>query len=295
MNDKINLKLLNDIKLNQELSNFIHENNLEDKDILNNLNLFLKVKESLDKCLNCKGLYMCNQKRMGEKESLEYDGILIKSVEYCSYYLKKKEENNFINSFIYTDIPEILVNLNFDDIELDNEDTKKLFVELNNILDGIRNKGLYIYGDLGVGKTYLSTALANELVKNKRKVSFVKVSSFINEMRRLVSTDTYRFDKLINDLSKSEYLFLDDIGSESVSSFSRDDVLYPIIEYRNDNNLLTIFTSNLSKNDLLKHYTYDKNDKASSMHAKRFLDRIDILTDDFCLKGENKRRKEYVK
>ena len=287
---QIDNKVINTIKENKELNEFIINNNLSDEFILKNINTFLDVLNSLNKCLNCQGLYMCNQKRVGEKDSLTYDGILIKEVEYCHYYLKQENKKDFINSFVYTDIPDRLIDLSFDDIELDNDYLKGLFVELNNILDGIRNKGLFIYGDLGVGKTYMSIALANELVKANKRVAFVKVATFINEMRRLVANDSYTFNKYMNDLSKADILFLDDIGSESVSSFSRDDILFTILEYRNDNNLMTIFTSNLTKNDLLKHYTYSKNDKSSTMLASRLIERIDNLSDDFCLKGENKRR-----
>ena len=162
--------------------------------------------------------------------------------------------------------------------------------DILSLLIFIVNKGLFIYGDLGVGKTYMSIALANELVRRNKKVAFVKVATFINEMRRLVTNDPFTFNKYMNDLSRVEVLFLDDIGSESVSSFSRDDILFTILEYRNDNHLMTIFTSNLTKNDLLKHYTYSKNDKSSTMLASRLIERIDNLSDDFCLKGENKRR-----
>ena len=54
--------------------------------------------------------------------------------------------------------------------------------------------------------------------------------------------------------------------------------------------MITIFTSNLSKNELEKHFTYDKSDRSSLMNAKRLIERIDILSDDYVLTGKNKRR-----
>lgn len=283
-------KMLEFIKKNKELNDFITSNNIDDKFIEKNINIFLDAKESLDKCVNCKGLYMCSQKKQGEKVSLTLDDVLLSEIEYCKYYLAELRLNNIINKFSYTDIPSKLIDLSLDDIELDNESIKGLFVEVNNILDGIRNKGLYIYGDLGVGKTYISIALANELLKQNKKVAFVKTNNFINEMRRLIVSDGSKYNNIINSLKKVDILILDDIGSESVSSFSRDDILFNILDYRMENKSLTIFTSNLTKEDLLKHYRYDKADKSSINRAKRLLERIDILADDYCLLGNNRRR-----
>ena len=87
-----------------------------------------------------------------------------------------------------------------------------------------------------------------------------------------------------------KYLFIDDIGSESVSAYSRDDLLFNILDYRMENKLCTVFTSNLSKDSLMKHYTFDKNDNSSVIRARRLLERIDILSDNFVLQGKNKRR-----
>ena len=98
-------------------------------------------------------------------------------------------------------------------------------------------------------------------------------------------------DKNINKLKSAQFLFMDDIGTESVSEFVRDDILFRILDYRLENRLITVFTSNLNKEDLLKHYQYDRKDKANLMNAKRLLERIDILTDDFVLTGNNLRRK----
>ena len=132
-------------------------------------------------------------------------------------------------------------------------------------------------------------ALANSLANNGNKVAFIKSNFFINRMRQLISTDTSLYEKIIKDIKECQYLIIDDIGSETVSAYSRDDLLFNILDYRMEHKLVTIFTSNLSKSSLLQHYTYDK-DNCSSMRAKRLLERVDILSDDFVLNGQNKRR-----
>ena len=109
-------------------------------------------------------------------------------------------------------------------------------------------------------------------------------------MRQLIASDNEEYEKVLDNIKKVKYLFLDDIGTEQVTSYSRDDLLFNILDYRMENRLCTIFTSNLSKESLLKHYTFDKYDNASTIKAKRLLERIDILSDNYVLQGANKRR-----
>ena len=128
-------------------------------------------------------------------------------------------------------------------------------------------------------------------MKKGKKTAFVKVSDFFNRMKSFINSDTWQIDRNISILQKAEYLILDDIGSEAVSEFIRDDILFRILDYRLDHSLITLFTSNLTKEELLKHYQYDRKEKANLMNAKRLMERIDILTEDYVLTGRNMRRK----
>ena len=287
---EVNMTNLELIKNNEYLNDFIVRNGLSDEFVNSHINAFLSVLESRGKCLNCKGLYTCKQLSIGERLDLSFDEILFSEIEYCEFMENKIKEDNLVQSYVYSDIPSNFNNVDINSIELLDDYQKQLCAKLLAILMNKTDKGLYIYGDLGVGKTYECIGLANALVKAGKKVAFVKVSNFINEMRKLVGTDTVLYDSYISKVKEVEYLFLDDIGSESVSSFSRDDILFNVLDYRMENKLCTVFTSNLSKEDLLKHYTFDKKDNSNLMRARRLLERIDILGEDFVLAGSNKRR-----
>lgn len=276
--------LKNDLYLRQ----FIEDNNLSDDFLLDNYQSLLRIAESRNKCINCDGLNSCRQLSVGQRLSLRYDGVLIEEVEYCKYGMNKQNMNNLKSSYVYCDIADNLMNIDLNNIEF-KDNQKELYLKLASILHKKTNKGLYIFGDLGVGKTYLCIGLSNSLVKMGHRVSFVKVSSFFNEMRSLIGSNE-SLDRRISVLKTSDYLFLDDIGSETVSEFVRDDILFPILDYRLENNLVTIFTSNLNKQDLLKHYQYDRKEKSNLMNATRLLERIDILTEDYVLDGKNLRR-----
>ena len=282
--------ILFDMSENPYIKSFLEETNLSNSYIVEHYSVFYKTHSSIVKCNGCKGLHECKQNKTGEIMTLAYDGDIYNDITYCPFYLEKLKKEKQINSFIRSDIPNNYASLYLDNIELPDEEIENICSICYDILDGKRRKGLYIYGDLGVGKTYMCIALANSLVKKGEKVAFLKSNYFINDMRKLVATNNDEYEKTINRIKKVNYLFIDDIGSESVSSYSRDDLLFNILDYRMENKLCTIFTSNLSKDSLLKHYTYDKNDNSSIIRAKRLLERIDILSDNFVLKGNNKRR-----
>ena len=282
-------KNLDLIKNDPYFSNFLKKNNLSDGFVEDHIGKFLRVYKSRSLCNNCQGLNNCAQACRGERLDLTYDGVLIDEVEYCDYALNKLKKQNLSKSYAYCDVPESLIGIDLNNVNYTDEQ-KGLYLELAAILHKKTNKGLYIAGDLGVGKTYLCAALANSLVKNGERVAFVKVSNFFNEMKSYINNKNDLMDKNINALMKSTYLFLDDIGSEAVSEFVRDDILFRVLDYRLENKLTTIFTSNLNKEDLLKHYTYDRKDNSNLMNAKRLMERIDILSVDFVLSGKNMRR-----
>ncbi len=275
---------------NPYIKEFIEKNNLSKNILLEKYYVFKECHDSLLKCNKCEGLYTCSQIEIGQKINLEYDGEVYNTISYCPYLLEKMEREKTINAFVRSDIPENYYDVYLENVDIDNDCIANLSLLCYEVLDGHRNKGLYIYGDLGVGKTYVCIALANSLVRKGEKVAFIKANYFINEMRKLIAIDNEEYEETIENIKRVKYLFLDDIGSESVTSYARDDLLFNILDYRMENKLCTFFTSNLSKDALLKHYIFDKNDNASTIKASRLLERIDILSDDFVLQGPNKRR-----
>lgn len=285
INDYKNKRIV-EFKKEPYIANFIEENKLSDEKIFNNYIAFDLCYESLAKCKHCNGLDLCPQAKKGEKLELYLEDIITNDVSYCDLYLKKHKSDKFIESYVYSDIPKDLYPLRLEDIRLNENESAVLLGKLADIYLGKRNKGLYIYGTMGVGKTYLCIALANSLVCKNYKVAFIKTNSFVTKMSNYIQVDSEYYDNIVSKISKCDYLFLDDIGSEIVTQFSRDRLLMSILDYRMENKLCTIFTSNCDKNYLLKYYSNNSN----SMNAKRLLERIDILSEDFCLEGANKRR-----
>ncbi|MBR6072899.1 MAG: primosomal protein DnaI, partial [Bacilli bacterium] len=78
------------------------------------------------------------------------------------------------------------------------------------------------------------------------------------------------------------------IGAESVTAWSRDEVLQTILQYRMDEELPTFFTSNLTIDELERHLSETK-DNIDKVKARRIIERIKQLTDDIEIISDNRR------
>lgn len=261
-------------------------------DDINNLSLLEEYAMNNHLCDKCEGLASCRQEIKGQRLNLEYASQLYPIKEYCSYYLNYQKTKSFLKNIIYNDIPENLSMINLKNIKIDkqNKDAINLYVLLNKICDHSLDKGLYIYGNFGTGKTYMSIAFINSLALNNQKCAFVKVNDFINRMRKMVINDQSEYEYILDDLKKVQYLVLDDIGTETITSYARDDLLFNILDYRMEHHLITIFTSNHSMTSLREAFVYDKNLNKDSLKADRLMERIRVLACEQHLSGPNLRK-----
>lgn len=115
--------------------------------------------------------------------------------------------------------------------------------------DGI---GLYLFsGTKGTGKTMMATALGNELIlKYNITTKFSTSIQVIQEIKKTWSeTGQYIESELIDILSNVEVLILDDFGAEEIRGWINEK-FYSIINNRYVNKKITIYTSNMSIDDL---------------------------------------------
>lgn len=295
-NSKLDFESIRSEKLkrlsnNRIIDSFLKENNLKLEDI-SSLSLLEEYLDNCLKCQNCHGLNECINEIKGQRMTIEYNGMIYPLKEYCNYYRDREINNSFLKNIIYNDIPFNLRNITLESIKPDmhNPDSVNLYVLLNKILNNELDKGLYIYGSFGTGKTYMSIALVNSLAKASKKCAFVKVNDFINKLRKLVINDNLEMERIVDDLKEVDYLVLDDIGAESMSGFVRDDILFNILDYRMENKLITIFTSNHTMKTLREAFIYDKNNNKDTLKGERLLERVRVLTYEQHLGGVNLRK-----
>lgn len=149
-------------------------------------------------------------------------------------------------------------------------------------------KGLYLYGDFGVGKSFMVAALAHDL-SEKRGVSstLLHYPSFVIDVKNAISDGNVK--TLVDELKLSEVLILDDIGAEQSTAWVRDEILQVILQYRMQENLPTFFTSNFDFEELEQHFAKGKHGNDETWEARRVMERIRYLAEETRLEGVNRR------
>lgn len=116
--------------------------------------------------------------------------------------------------------------------------------------DNVRNT-LYLYGPPGTGKTFLAGCLCSEFQKAGRFSLFVPAGELNRLFFALIKEDGRQFDEL---LQSADLLVLDDLGSEPLIPNITKEHLLDLISRRVQSDRLTVVTSNLSPEDLLRRY-----------------------------------------
>ncbi len=116
---------------------------------------------------------------------------------------------------------------------------------------GPDSQSLFLYGKTGLGKTFLSSCIASELLKKGVSVAFDSIQNYLREIENehFGRSDGDTLQTLLN----AELVILDDLGSEFQSGFTAS-AIYNIINSRLNMGKPTIVSSNLSTDELTAKY-----------------------------------------
>lgn len=114
-----------------------------------------------------------------------------------------------------------------------------------------KGEGLYFFSNArGSGKTMVACCLANEIMKRyKKSVKFTTSLRIIDEIKNTWGSRENAEGKLIEDLSRTEILIIDDFGADSGKDWINER-FYSIINGRYVDRKITIFTSNCQISEL---------------------------------------------
>lgn len=274
-----------------KFKNYVDKINLKEDILMKyTYNLMQCVNEE-ENCKNCKGLDYCKNEIKGLKyTSFIVDGNINFSHKTCKYQNKLLNDINYIkDSYLFTVAKEVR-NAKMKDIYTDDKNRIELIKWMTKFIKDYKEnkevKGLYLSGNFGSGKSYLISAMINELVKDGKKGALVYYPEFLRSLKASFGKD---FDEQFEYAKKADLLLLDDIGAENITAWSRDEILGPILQYRMDEKLPTFFTSNLDLEELEVHLSI-QNGKVDKLKAKRLIERIKYITDDIKLISKNNRK-----
>ena len=224
-----------------------------------------------------------------------YKPILVKNEGYADVAYEETPElieqeklKNIKDRINLINLPSSLKDASFGQIDL-KKNRDEIFERLANFVADYPNyqKAVYLYGDFGIGKSYLMAALAHELsIERGASTTLVHYPSFVLDVKNAISSGLVK-DK-IDQVKTAQVLILDDIGAEQSSPWMRDEILQVILQHRMQENLPTFFTSNFSFADLERHFANSKNGD-ETWQAKRVMERIKFLAQEVHLEGENRR------
>lgn len=249
----------------------------------------LKVaSEELKNCKNCKSLHACQNRVRGFVYYPKKNGERL-GFHYVACRHQKNALDMQEHSCDYYEMPGSLRSISMADILLDDKDRVGIIKWLKNFYDTFKDdphqKGLYLHGSFGSGKTFLICAMLNELAKKGVDICVVYYPKLLRSLKDSFDKD---FSSRIEKLERVSILFLDDIGAESVTPWSRDEILGTILQYRMDASLPTFFTSNLTIEELEMNLSSTKNG-VELVNARRIIERIKELSDDATLKSKSRR------
>lgn len=268
----------------EEFTKLVKKLKIDEEEIKRNTTKIYDTLDELNNCKKCPNIYSCKNKVRGhvffpEKKSskLFFSYIPCKYHKEESILLKEKnQEENMLNK---ASIKDIKVTTNRKEVLKWIKDFYK------NYNPSLYSKGLYLHGNFGTGKTFIIAALINEL-RNKYNIRTEII--YFPELLRNLKENLFTVSDKLNFLENVDILLIDDIGAEKVTDWGRDEILGTILQTRMNKNMITFFTSNLNIDELLKHLSITK-DSEDLVKAKRIIERIKYLTDDYELLGNNYR------
>lgn len=290
--ENLEKELLNDYVIalkNEKFKKLVKRLKLDDETGKKYTSKLERAVSELNNCENCKGLVMCKNKVVGcvyypEKDN---DNLTFNYVA-CKYKKEQIREQEKKKSHLYGSNDK-LSDASLGEIFTDDKKRVDLIKWVTNFYHNFPNdlKGLYLHGSFGSGKTYIISALLNELARKNYKTVIIYYPELLNILKSTFdSKDEY--NEVFNEIKTSDVLLIDDIGAETVTNWSRDEVLGTILQYRMEQNLTTFFTSNLTIDELETHLSIVKNN-IDKVKARRIIERIKQLTTDIELISKNRR------
>lgn len=172
--------------------------------------------------------------------------------------------------------------------------SKKMYIFGKGYADNFKNckeseLGLLIYGEPGNGKTYLASAIANELLIKFVPTICVSIGGLLDRIQQTYN----RWGKeaqsdVIRGICNADLLVIDDLGTELHTDWSRT-MIYNIIDSRYRTKLPLIITSNLKIN------IQEKNGVLADLYDRRTESRLLEMTQPILNTGKDIRVEEAKK
>lgn len=222
-------------RLNEEKKKIMRENNIPDD--------YNKYKYSCENCHdtgyddNGKKCRCFRQKLINEAYSMSNMSEIIRTQNFDTFsfdYYSKQQSENGISPY---------------------ENMMKIYKNCRRFCENFENetKGLVFYGPTGLGKTFLSSAVAKEIMDSGKTVIYVRATKLFSMY------EDYKFGRntdrsVIDNIYNADLLIIDDLGTEP---FNKNNLsfLFDIVNERIAKNKKIIINTNLQISEITKIYS----------------------------------------
>lgn len=231
-------RILAQLKLPEESADFLRYNE------------YLLLRDAASQhCEKCKGNRPnCDQIIYGVNE----DGKIFVELKHCAKRQTYETEQKAQEIIRKACIPKIFAGKRASEFESSN--TEVLDAAEAAIFDG---KSVYIFGEVGTGKTLLASIIATERAYLGKSSLFISVAETLETLREFNNqtqkfTDSKTREDKLHKFASAKCLIVDDIGAEKPTEWACE-TLFKIFNRRYNDCLQNVSTSNLSPAALEKH------------------------------------------
>lgn len=246
-------------------------------------------------CCGCGNTENCQNVLKGFVPRLHIVRNLIEvKYERCEQKVIEDERRSVANMISSMHMPKDVLQATLENLVTDEPSRREIFKKAVEFIDEYQStgklpaKGFYIYGPFGVGKSFILGALANELAALQIRSIVVFMPEFLRELKNSIQDQT--LNEKIDFVKKAPVLMLDDIGAETMTAWTRDEILSTILHYRMSEQLPTFMTSNFNYDELEAHLAQSKSGDIDVVKAGRIIERIRALTEPIHMTGRNRRK-----
>ncbi len=116
-------------------------------------------------------------------------------------------------------------------------------------------RGLWIYGDVGTGKTTLAMLVSKSALDAGRSVAIYSLPRLLAEIRDTYAEGSrHSYTSLLDRLADVDLLHVDDVGAEKTSTWVLEQ-LYAIVNARYEEQRAVVLTTNLEREALIEQIT----------------------------------------
>lgn len=162
------------------------------------------------------------------------------------------------------------------------KETAERYAQSFENMDRAKN-GLFILGDIGVGKTHLAAAIANRLIQTGRPVICMTMIDMLARIKATYDKKEISEGEILRIYETTPLLIIDDMGKEPPTEWGVSKI-YTIINSRYEGYKPTIVTSNYTDTELEKRLTPPGGDDTT---ARATVDRLREMCGALVMEGQS--------